>query len=151
MALKDNDGSVPKERMSEMAEPSNLERAEERANRARQAGGKIKFPMHVHKANGLVKEVTNEDQLADAVGKGWYEDIRDVPDSAPKADPTKISEMTPAQAAKFLEAADDADLMAIEADEQSHGNRPKVLELIEARKDAAGGGKPAPKKAKAKK
>ncbi len=150
MALHDLPGSTPKARMK--ANKSNLEQAENEANaEKKQLGGFDKFPMHVHKPGGLVREVTNEDDLADALAKGWYDDLHTMPQPESSEVPTQVNHMTLAQAKKLIAKADTAELVAIEQDEISHGSRADVLALIAAAKDNIGGGKPAPKaKAKAK-
>lgn len=130
------------------ANRSNLEQAENEANLERKIehGGLQQFPMHVHKPGGLVKTVQNDDDLEAALAKGWYADIRAVPVDEPTEDPTMISAMTPAQAAKALQGATAAQLAAFEADEVSHGSRPKIMALIDEAKDNIGAGKPAAKK-----
>ncbi len=127
------------------ANRSNLEQAENESNAERKVENgnvPVKFPMHVHKPGGLVKNVENEDDLSAALAKGWYEDIRQVPVDEPTEDPTSISEMTLAQGAKALKGATAAELAAFEADEASHGNRPKMIALIEEAKDNLGADKP---------
>lgn len=139
-------GSVPPKKHK--LERNNIEREENDKMMEKRLSGQIdKFPMHTHKVGGLVREVTSEEELADALSKGWKADIRDVVEAKPKTAPTKISEMTEKQAKAFLaEHADSgAKLAEILADEQAHGARSKVLKLIEEAADALGAPKGAAK------
>lgn len=127
---------------------SNIEQLEnEQAFERKQAMGFQKFPMHVHKQGGLVREVQDEDDLTDALEKGWHEDIRSVPETEPKGDPTKVSQMTIKQAKTFIAAAPIDQLVEIEQDETLHGHRAEVMKFIAEAKDAAG----APPRGRAKK
>lgn len=140
MAVTSNDGD---EFGDFGVKPTNLDEKETKASKAR---GFQKFPMAVHKQNGLTKEVADEAGLEDALSKGWFEDIRHVPADEGAAEPTKVSEMTVEQAVAFVAQASVTELVVIEADEASHGNRAPVLTAIEAAKDnvkPAKGGKPA--------
>lgn len=115
-------------------EETNIQKKE---NKASQARGFQPFPMHVHKPNGLVREVTDDADLADALAKGWYDDIRKVPTDAVTPAPERISAMTILQAAKAVAAATPEQLAAFEADERQHaGGRDAVLALIAEAKDA---------------
>lgn len=119
---------------------SNIEQAENEANfERRQAMGFQKYPMHVHKPGGLVREVKDDADLADAMAKGWYEDVREVPETAPTEEPTKVSQMTVAQAKKFIAKVPITALPEIEQDEMAHGHRAEVMQFIADAKDAAGG------------
>lgn len=129
-------------------EETNVEKDENRASKKR---GFQKFPMHVHKPNHLVREVHSEAELADALAKGWYADVRDVPaDADGDGVPDRLSEMTLLQAARAIAKASPKELAELEADEIAHGGgREAVLALIAEAKDAVPTA--APKAAKGKK
>lgn len=134
---------------------SNIELAENEANfERRQEMGKEKFPMHVYKpgkpGQPLVREVKDDDDLEDAVAKGWYDDVRDVPEPVGREEPTKVSQMTVKQAKVFVGKAKIEELADIEMDEQLHGNRADVMAFINEAKDAAGSKSKAAKAPKAK-
>ena len=146
--LQDIAGAVPPRKHK--LHRNNIEQEEnEKMTEQRIAGIRIKFPMHVHKVGGMVREVLNDQQLEDALAKGWKEDIRQVEELEPQEAPDRVSRMTPTQAAAFIaEHAGSAEkLVEIKADEEAHGNRPKVIALINEAQDNFGS-KP---KAKAKK
>lgn len=144
--LQDLAGAVPP--WKHKLQRSNLEQAANEAmNEKRMAGIVEKFPMQVHKAGGLVRRVKTEDDLADALAKGWKEDIREVAShEAPM--PEKAHQMTVAQMKAKVKAAagDGAALVALLKDEQAHGNRAEVVQIIMAAADALDAPK-APKKA----
>lgn len=147
--LQNLPGSVPPRKHK--LHRSNIEQEEnERMTEKRLAGVFEKFPMHTHKAGGLVRIVENEDQLADALAKGWKADIREV--AQPLAMPERISEMTVAQADEFIRshAGNAAKVSEMIADEQSHGNRAAVMALLEAAADAIDAPSKAPDVPKAK-
>ena len=127
---------------------STLEQKTNKENRQRLAkNGHQRYPMCMHKPHGLTKKVENESEEQAAAAKGWYDDIRNVPmPDAPPVDTTLVSQMPIDQALAFVATAKVEDLAAIEADEASHGNRAKVIEAIEAAKDAIGGEPVAPVK-----
>lgn len=111
----------------------------------RRLGQIERFPMHVHKAGGLVREVKDEADLADAEAKGWATLQEVMAESHDAPDATKVSQMSIPQALAFIaEAKTAAELVEIEADEIAHGSRADVLAALAAAKDAV----PAPKKAK---
>lgn len=119
------------------AEESSLERRENKAADLRRRQAFQKFPMHVHKPAGLWREVTNEDDLADALRKGWVDDVRKLPaDELEDGDEGKIFNLPIKQAIALVKGATAEELAAIEADEAAHGGRAKVLEAIAAAKDA---------------
>ena len=136
--LQDLQGSVPARKHK-----LNRSNIEQEANEAmmdkRLAGHVEKFPMQVHKAGGLVRRVKTEDDLADALAKGWKADIRAV-SSQEAAMPEKAHQMTVAQVKTQVKAAagDGAKLAALLADEQAHGNRAAVVQIIMDAADAVG-------------
>lgn len=146
MALRNTPGGVAPRRHK--LELSNIEQAENSTmTEKRLAGIKERFPMHVHKAGGLVRQVENDDELANALSKGWAEDIRDVLGSPELSeDVTKVSQMTVPQALEFIAAhgADAAFLVEQDADERAHGSRAQVLAALAEAADAV----PAPKSTK---
>lgn len=148
MPLHDLPGSDKKGKFK--IQKSNLEQEQNETNAEMKTRGFPKYPMHVHKQGGLVREVANDDDLADALAKGWYDDIRNVPSLEPKGDPNSITGMTVAQAKKALAKATVEELIAFEADEAAHGARADVMAAIAEAKDNIGGGKPAPKAGKKK-
>lgn len=126
---------------------TNIERSENKASEKR---GHHKFPMMLHKPGRLTKEVgvfnaardpkveaANEKALQAALDAGWYADVRDVPvDADGDGVPDAISEMTVDQARAALKGVVSAEqLAAYEADEQSHGNREPVINLLNDAKD----------------
>lgn len=120
------------------AEESNLERKQNAAADAHRRKGPQKFPMHVHKAAGLYREVQNEDDLADALRKGWKADIREVDVPEPEGvDTSLIFNMPIGKALKHVKAAPIEELAKIEADELAHGARAKVMAAIAEAKDNA--------------
>lgn len=137
MPLSDMPGAVSPRKHK--LERNNIEREVNEAEaERRRVEGPQKFPMHVHKAGGLVRNVTTEEELAAAVAKGWLEDIRDVEAPEPEDAPTMVSRMTLSQAKDFIAAnrTDAAFLVAQRADESVHGNRAAVLALLDAAADA---------------
>ena len=127
------------------ANKSNIEQAENEAAAERRQKGRQHFPKCLHKAGGLEKIVHTEDQLTAALGKGWFDDIRDVPVTEPAHVPALVSQMTLLQAATAIAAASAEQLAAMNTDERSHGNRAAVFALLDEAMDNAG---PAPKTAK---
>jgi hypothetical protein len=131
---------------------SNIEQDEnERMNERRLRREHLQFPMILHKAAGLFKEVQNDAELQAALEKGWYADIREVPVETPAETPRQIAHMTVAQALEHVaaHANDAAKLAEIEQEERLHGNRAAVVKAIEEAKDNFGS-KVAPKAKKAK-
>ena len=134
------------------ANKSNIEQAENEAAAERRQKGRQHFPKCLHKAGGLEKIVHTEDEFTAALGKGWFDDIRDVPVTEPTHVPEKVSQMTLLQAATAIATASPEQLAAMEVDESAHGNRAAVRALIEEAKDNAGPSATQPAKAaKAKK
>lgn len=119
---------------------SNIEQEANDANAEHKAKGKQDFPWTLHKQAGLSKEVHNQQQYDDAMAKGWYDDVRNVPSIEPVEAPTRINHMTTDQAFAFIRAHanDPVKLMEIEHDERTAGNRAKVLAAIEEAKDNIG-------------
>lgn len=136
--LQDLEGAVPARKHK-----LNRSNIEQEANEAmmdkRLAGHVEKFPMQVHKVGGLVRRVKTEDDLADALAKGWKADIREVA-SQDAVMPEKAHQMTLAQVKAHVKAAagDGVKLAEILADEQAHGNRAAVLKVIMDAADAVG-------------
>lgn len=128
-------------------ERNNVERAvNDEMMEKRLAGQFEKFPMHTHKAGGLVRRVENEDELQDALSKGWKADIREIEVAEPTTQPEHVNHMTVKQAEAFIKAhgSDGAKLAEMLQDETSHGNRAAVVALITKAADALG----APKSSK---
>lgn len=120
---------------------SNIEQEEnEMMQERRQRGEFYKYPQVLHKVGGLSREVKNDQECADALAKGWKEDIRDVEELEPSEAPTRINHMTIAQALAFVEThkADAAKLVELRADEQTNGNRKKVLDALADAEDSFG-------------
>jgi hypothetical protein len=130
-----------------VAEESNLERRENKRADARRRQGIQKFPMHVHKPEGLHRVVENDDDLADALRKGWKADIREClapeSDQVAEGDENSIFNLPIKKALKRVKE----DLAKLEADEANHGARADVMAAIAVAKDNA---KPAAKAAPAK-
>ena len=129
------------------ANKSNIEQAENEAAAERRQKGKQHFPKCLHKAGGLEKIVHTEDELTAALGKGWFDDIRDVPVTAPTHVPELVSQMTLLQAATAIATASAEQLAAMNTDERSHGNRAAVLSLLDEAMDNAGPSAAKPAKA----
>ena len=127
------------------ANKSNIEQAENDAAAERRQKGRQHFPKCLHKAGGLEKIVHTEDEFTAALGKGWFDDVRDVPVTEPAHVPDLVSQMTLLQAATAIAAASPEQLAAMNTDERSHGNRAAVLSLLDEAMDNAGA---MPKKAK---
>ncbi len=109
--------------------------------RALKAEGKTKqeYPKALYKPVAgqppMCLVVPDEAAHAEKKKVGWVE-AHQLTHSELPGDPTKVSGMTLNQATEFIAKAEPGDLGAILADEQSHGNRAKVLKLIEAAMDA---------------
>lgn len=126
-------------------ERNNVERAvNDEMMEKRLAGQFEKFPMHVHKAGGLVREVKDEDELQDALSKGWKADIRDIEVAEPTTMPEHVNHMTVKQAEAFIKehGSSGEKLAEMLRDETSHGNRATVVALINAAADALEAPKP---------
>lgn len=139
MALTDSKGGVPAKKHK--LHKSNIEMEENEASADRLKDAEAgRFPRHTHKPGGLVREVTNEEELADALKKGWAYDIREVMALEPAEAPTRISQMTVPQAKAFIaEHADDVTkLVEIRGDETTYGNRAEVLKALAEAEDNVG-------------
>jgi len=137
--LQNIPGSVPP-RQHELEE-NNIERAEnKKMMKRRMAGTFYKYPQLLHKVGGMSRLVNNDDECADAVSKGWKEDIRDVEELESKDAPERIFQMTVKQALAHVEThkGDAYKLVEIRADEQTHGKRKVVLDALSAAEDAFG-------------
>ncbi len=120
---------------------SNIEQEEnEMMTEKRLAGIKETFPMHVYKTGGITRIVKSDDELQAALAKGWYDDIRKVPELEPTEEPDRASRMTVKQALAFIteHANDAAKLVEIRADEETHGRRKAVLDALAEAEDNFG-------------
>ncbi|HJT91847.1 MAG TPA: hypothetical protein VJ777_07880 [Mycobacterium sp.] len=126
---------------------STLEQRENKAARQRkqqlvaETGSSVQeHPKCLYKDGGLTKIVGGPDEEVDAKSKGWMtaEEFNATRVEEP-TDSTSVSGMSIPQAIAFVRGAALKDLAAIEADEQSHGNRQAVVQAIEEAKDAAPG------------